>query len=272
MIEHLNSTYNSDSIVFVQSSIPNGNYFELYFLKELFKVNQIPLELLCVSICYDDLREYPIKNDFLDFIENNIKISFEGDVKKLLHEKNKKAIAKEKTPNILMEEAIVAKMEDNFPSYARRDKIIAKNKILATNIISESIIMISGMKMRSGLAGEKKTPSINSTDSIWNMLAINELINEAVINKEKALFYMQPLRPHSDEFPYDSLKYDNFKTNLQASCAKSSFTYYDNLENIVPQEYWGKTDIGYPDIFHFQEKGHQLLAKKLSLTIQNIVD
>ena len=36
-----------------------------------------------------------------------------------------------------------------------------------------------------------------------------------------------------------------------------------DLTNVIPQEYWGKTNLGYPDIFHFQETGHQILADSL---------
>ena len=119
------------------------------------------------------------------------------------------------------------------------------------------------MKLRASLEGERKIPKINSIDSIWNLNAINAFFDDAVINNEKLFVYYQPLRPHDLIFPYNSNSFFAMKNYLNSCSSGNKNLDFVDLTNIIPQKYWGKTNLGYPDIFHFQETGHQILADSL---------
>lgn len=276
MIEYLNELNQNDSIVFLQASIPDATYHELYFVREYLRENNIPIYCTCVSLCFDDLRERPIKPEFFQFLEENLTALNKGnfvkdEVYNQIEEKKKKAKDNPKTPNIIIEEEIVENLEEVSSLYKNRNKVIAKNKINFGNYLSESIILLSGMKLRSSLTGELATPKIQAKDSTWNVKAINTFFEEAHTKGERLFFYYQPLRPHSSVFPYDSTQFINFKSYLTGKCDSNKNFGFTDLTPIIPQEFWGKTDLGYPDIFHFQEKGHKILADSLKCKLQKFL-
>ena len=265
MIEKLNKLDSDSSRIYIQASIPNANYHELYWIREFFRKAEIPIYCTCLSICYDDLRERPIKPEFLKFIKKKFpKIEPSNYVKnEILRENLEEEDSIKKPPSYLIEKFIVSKIEKLSPSYKGRVKIIAKNNIDFTKNLSESIVFLSGMKLRASLEGERKIPKINSIDSIWNLNAINAFFDDAVINNEKLFVYYQPLRPHDLIFPYNSNSFFGMKNFLSSCCSGNKNLDFVDLTNIIPQKYWGKTNLGYPDIFHFQETGHQILADSL---------
>lgn len=274
MIEYINELSQNDSVIYLQASIPDANYHELYLLREYLRQHNIPIYCTCIALCFDDFREWPIKPEFFQFVEDNFpNLNDKGNFvkneifsqisKKKINEKNNT-----KTPNIVIEEILVTKLEDISPQYKNRTKIVAKNKINFSNYLSQSIIFLSGIKLRSSLAGELKTPEIEYADSLWNTRAINAFIDDAQNKNENVFFYYQPLRPHSNVFPYDSIQFESFQRYLKIKSNKNSQIGFADLTTIVSQEFWGETDLGYPDIFHFQDKGHQVLADSLMLKLK----
>ena len=271
MVEKLNKIPPNGSIVYLQASIPNANYHELYWIREYFREAGIPIYCTCLSICYDDLRERPIKPEFLKFIEKKFsKIEPNNYVKNNVIKKNlNKKDSIKNPPSYLLEKFIVSKIEKLSPSYKNRGKMIAKNNIDFTNFLSESIVLLSGMKLRAKMEGERKTPKIKSIDSIWNLKAINAFFNDAIIKNEKLFVYYQPVRPHDLIFPYSSDSFFGMKNYLKSYCSGNKNLEFVDLTNIIPQKYWGKTNLGFPDIFHFQETGHQILADTLFHNLNN---
>ena len=53
--------------------------------------------------------------------------------------------------------------------------------------------------------------------------------------------------------------YDAFFKWLEQFCELEGVNYSD-LEEIIPAKYWGMSNTYRPDVFHFQEYGHQKLG------------
>ena len=271
MIEKLNKLDTNSSRFYIQASIPNANYHELYWIREYFREAGIPIFCTCLSFCYDDLRERPIKPEILNFIKKKfLKINPSNYVKNdILKKSLKEKDSVKKPPSYLLEKFIVSKIENLSSSYKNRGKMIAKNNIYFETKLSKSIVFLSGMKIMANMEGERKFPKINSIDSAWNLKAINAFFDDAIINNEKLFVYYQPVRPHDFIFPYDSSSFLGMKNYLKSCCSSNKSLDFADLTSKIPQKYWGKTNLGYPDIFHFQETGHQILADSLFDKLNN---
>jgi lysophospholipase L1-like esterase len=99
------------------------------------------------------------------------------------------------------------------------------------------------------------------------MTAYKEILNLAEKKKIGILVYIQPIR-NDMKIPYDLNEYNLFKKEI-ATISEISGAYFSNLENIVPNEFWGQTASinlkNYKDLdfMHFQAEGHQLLSKNI---------
>jgi len=56
--------------------------------------------------------------------------------------------------------------------------------------------------------------------------------------------------------------YDAYFVKLERMCLKLNVHYRD-FETIVPARYWGLTNHYRPDVFHFQNQGHEILGRVL---------
>lgn len=97
-----------------------------------------------------------------------------------------------------------------------------------------------------------------------NRAALEAILESARRKGIPVLLYIAP-RP-TDFFPYDATEYAAFVRDL-GGLAEQYGAALANLEDIVPNEYWGTVDLafGFPvrDPFHFKARGHQLTAKAL---------
>ena len=116
----------------------------------------------------------------------------------------------------------------------------------------------------------KKIPG-NYAINIESLESILLLANKLKIN---VLLYVVPLR-NDFKIPYDEDEYELFKEELK-SLSDMYNTYYINLENLIPPEFWGMkestsiTDEQELDFMHFQESGHRLLAGAIFDKLQKI--
>ena len=94
--------------------------------------------------------------------------------------------------------------------------------------------------------------------------ALQALLVTAAAADISVLLYVEP-RP-TDFFSYDPSGYEAFKAST-AALAEQQGAYYVNLEDAVPNEFWGLVDLtfGSPfrDPFHFKAAGHARLADAL---------
>ncbi len=94
-----------------------------------------------------------------------------------------------------------------------------------------------------------------------NMKALESLIELAKLNGAKVLVYVAPIR-WDVEPPYELPQYHSWKVELQKLCEKDGATYLD-LDHLIPDTLWG-TVSDQVDFMHFQGKGHEILAKKIT--------
>jgi len=87
------------------------------------------------------------------------------------------------------------------------------------------------------------------------------------------LVYIAP-RP-TDFFPFDPTLYVKYKRELAALAARNGAAFV-NIEDAVPNKYWGLVDIGFGfyarDPFHFTAEGHALMAEALLPHIRRLIE
>jgi len=102
-----------------------------------------------------------------------------------------------------------------------------------------------------------------------NLAALNDILDKAKKDGVKVLVYIPPIR-FDGPIPYDRAEYAKYKDTVAAMVrAHGPTTYYANLEDIVPGQYWGTKPstnlLGAREIdyMHFQYRGHQIVADAL---------
>ena len=106
-----------------------------------------------------------------------------------------------------------------------------------------------------------------------NLEALEDIINQRKLRFEKTIIYIPPLlySEQSDLIPYEKEEYQNFKLKVSKLCQKKENCFYINLENAVPNKYWGfkksislrKDEISGLDFMHFNGEGHRFFSKVL---------
>jgi len=272
-------TDNSD-LVFLQWSDPNANLHEIFSVYLILRESNMVPDWLVIPIVYDDLRETGISYDLLETIptisKEDIKIAGEG----LRH--LQKAIAAEKqgqsnsdpiervkvddTPQQYFESRLVKQMEDRFERFRLRGLLRAKLVVLCKTSIARLIV---------SLTPDYRTARVPDQLKEWNNRALESLIRLAKHDGVKILLYKQPHRPGEEKFYHNRKAYDAYFSELERMCLKLNVHYRD-FETIVPARYWGLTNHYRPDVFHFQNRGHEILGRVIydffkETTINNVL-
>lgn len=245
-------------------SQPNANLQEHYLLFS-YLLNQFPVKNLILSTVYDDMREDEIRTSINKTLEDayvlnevdkttigkNLIINYK---KKYLI--NNDTIAREETNHDYWENLINKKLEKIWPLWSERDSLRG-HLFYNLYLLRNTILGIDATTIRKKILGPY----------IKNMTAYKEILNLAEKKKIGILVYIQPIR-NDMKIPYDLNEYNLFKKEI-ATISEISGAYFSNLENIVPNEFWGQTASinlkNYKDLdfMHFQAEGHQLLSKNI---------
>jgi hypothetical protein len=245
-------------------SQPNANLQEHYLLFS-YLLNQFPVKNLILSTVYDDMREDEIRTSINKTLEDayvlnevdkttigkNLIINYK---KKYLI--NNDTIAREETNHDYWENLINKKLEKIWPLWSERD-LLRGHLFYNLYLLRNTILGIDATTIRKKILGPY----------IKNMTAFKEILNLAEKKKIGILVYIQPIR-NDMKIPYDLNEYNLFKKEI-ATISEISGAYFSNLENIVPNEFWGQTASinlkNYKDLdfMHFQAEGHQLLSKNI---------
>ena len=143
-------------------------------------------------------------------------------------------------------------MERGWPAYAARGNLEARLGITLRFAVLEKV----------NLWMERRSPPIPATRLAWNIAALDSLIALAKCDGVELLIYKPPHRPGWKTFYHERGAYDRFFAELEARCVREGLHYLD-LETIVPERYWGTTNTGLPDVFHFQDHGHRQLGRAI---------
>jgi len=265
--ENLYAKTDNSDLLFLQWSQPNANLYEIYLVYlTLREANMVP-DWLVIPIVYDDLRETGISYDLVETIppisKEDIKIAGEGLrqlQKTIVAQKQGKSnsdpierIKVNKTPQQYFENLLVKQMEERFELFKLRGLLRAKLVVLYKTSIARLVV---------SLTPDYRIARVPDQLKKRNNDALESLIRLAKHDGVKILVYKQPHRPGEKNFYHDRKAYDDYFGELERMCLKLNVHYRD-FETIVPARYWGLTNHYRPDVFHFQNQGHEILGRVL---------
>lgn len=250
-------------------SMPNLNMQEALVLHALAR-SRLRLDALVLPLVYDDMREEGVRDQVIELADR-------ADVAAGLDRT-------EAGRAILAEAGARAR---SATTGATADKTLADRTEAALSRLLDSCCALWALReeargridiaMRRAMHGlaylrNRYTRDLSALripvpDQMYrrNRAAIEAMLATARADGTRVLMYVVP-RP-TDFFPYDPDRYRAFKDDM-ASLAASHGARLVNLEDLVPNEDWGTTEItvGYPirDHFHFKAEGHRLLGAELA--------
>ncbi len=249
----------------ISVSQPNANLQE-HFLLTSFLNNKLDVKNIILSVVLDDTRENGLR-DSLRYIlsKNNIKGLIEeyetGKNLIIKHDKKEKRnnFFKESKNESLQDKSekfLNEKFKNNWTLWSERENLRGA-LFISLYKLRNFIFRITPSTTRNILPGQYQK----------NFEALNDIIKLTKKNKINLIIYNVPIR-NDFKIPYNINDYKNFKNSLLNLSKKKQFNYY-NLENIVPNSFWGektpttmskKKEI---DFMHFKEEGHKILSKKI---------
>lgn len=275
-IERLNIAASNSNIRYVQVSSPNANFHDIFIIYKFLHDCGLHVNFLVLPFVYDDLRETPIQPQILPLAEKFDSIEkilcapvvaeIEKESKESSIEENKDAIQRNATLNTPQEKLefwVVGLLNKFLPGYQFRNKLTAWLEVAYTINLDGLITHTVGILNSKSSTTKVRYPDIPKDLEEWNSKAFESLIRLAVNHSCKVLIYRQPIRPTQDTFYHNREQYDSYFTNLKKKYSNNLAVQIADFENIVPQQYWGVTNLGEPDIFHFTQEGHIRLAKQI---------
>ncbi len=247
-------------IRYLQISIPHANFHE--HLANYLKIRSLgvkPKYLLIAAVYYDlHSRKLMLRNLTLPKAEEK-RIGRTGVVQlsELIEERNREEqkalqlgahLQEEETPQSRVEKKILSWLERHWEAYSLRSVLLAQPEFMANELFSKFV--------RS--AFKRRSPDIPKERREWNLEALYSLVRIAKADGVRVMIYRPPIRPNYETYLNVS-DYQDFFVKLKAFAQLEKVELFD-LENLVPEEFWGFANGGLPDYFHFQEKGHELLA------------
>lgn len=267
----------SDDGYLITFSQANANLQEHLVLAS-FMFENFDVQALILPVFFDDLREDGVRSSIIDFYDG-IEVPPDSShfLKQLLGDGAKSSHFDEisddntfKDPGSLEMEALAGSpqkaVEGQLSLWLSKVSNVWQNQ---SEIRSR--ILISLYKFRNFLFNidsstvRKKIPARYTA----NMRALSEIIKTAQRNNAYSLIYIPPLR-NDFERPYDEIEYQLFKNEVE-QIASTHNVIFGDLEDVVPNEYWGMKNStilgggtgGELDFMHFQGVGHVFLAEEL---------
>lgn len=256
-------------------SLPNANLQEHYVLFEYLRV-RMPLKLLILPVCFDDLREDGLRNpdvtDFLGDSETAHSLSETLIGRRLLNsaasaDKNTDlGGAKDDTEGIAgtIQERVEKRLNDWLGVHSRlwrlRPEIRGWLFYSVLYPFRNTVLGITPSTTRKVIPGRYRD----------NLAALEATLVRAKSTGVRVIVYVVPLRG-GVKIPYDAAEYMAFKAELEHLVQQHGATF-ENLENLVPDESWGtKSSTSFKaseeiDFMHFAFPGHRLLADALDRT------
>lgn len=254
------------NLTYLQASTPNASFHDILIMYQLFRQEGIFPDWLIIATVYDDLREKGMQVSLLKQLkkvsDETIELGGKG-IKNILDEwlllKREADNPSLGRPQEILEKWLVSNLENTLPGYKYRGRLAAQTSIfIQTFLLNLRTEFVSRTGFR-----KTRTPEIPKHLIIRNSEALESLIKLAQHDRCKVLIYKQPHRPSEKQFYHNREKYDAYFADLSKKCRELKNVYYLDLETIVPTQYWGVTNSGKPDVFHFRDEGHRLLGKSI---------
>ncbi|NOY43636.1 MAG: hypothetical protein GXP26_17605 [Planctomycetes bacterium] len=247
-------------------SLPNANLQEHYLLFEYLR-GMMNIRTVLLPVVFDDMRETGIRSE----------ISLAIREPRVRKELETTALGRQ----IIQMNADAAKPDADDPSLGGvRNTLQEVTEAALNNWLDEHSTLWT---MRKDLRGQfftslyklrNLTLNISSQSErrlipgrySVNKEAMEALLESASNHQMQVLTYVVPLR-NDVKVPYDAKEYEKFKQEVSEIAVNNNADFRD-FESLVPGELWGqKASIrgkegGY-DFMHFQEGGHELLARAM---------
>lgn len=246
----------------VQLSLANGNFNEFLASYLTLRASCGSPDWLVISLTYDDLRERGIRQSVVDAlpeISEELIARFGAGLRNVETEKNDpgrhapvQRTVTSGTPQEHLETFLTRGLEWIFPEYAARSKVQAQ----ARSSAEVALATVAG-----GFA-QRRAPPIPPDLQRWNQAALDSLLQLAAADKVEILLFQAPHRPGPGPFYHDRDAYDAWHATLRARASTGEFAVID-LEKLVDAEFWGITNEGRPDAFHFEVEGHRRLGEAI---------
>lgn len=275
LVEKINEFSSGSDLRYLQVSSPNANFFDLFIMYKFFRDKKLHPDYLLIAFVYDDLRESPIQPQLLGLVgkfdSTEIETSsfaaqeVEKELKKSELSKHKDAIQRNvtmNTPQEKLEFLLVEFLSKYLPGYQFRNNLIARLEVFYWVTIDGLLSQTFGAS-NSNTDSKIRYPDIPADIEEWNSKALESMVKLAVNDGCKIIIYRQPIRPKEGIFYHDREQYDSYFLKLKEKYLNEPSIQFADFENIVPQQYWGTTNLGEPDVFHFTQEGHLRLAVQI---------
>jgi hypothetical protein len=249
-------------------SLPNANMQEHYVL-ELDIIRHIPVKAMILELCYDNLREDGLRDEFElmmnDGMRENLQKSSVG--KEILTAWDARTKVDPDAEEVAglhgflqrpLERFLVARLNEVFPLWATRPFL--RGQFLDDLYWSRNWVLgISPSTVRK--------PILPRYDR--NMRALEAMLADLERHHIPVIGYISPIR-HDLPIPYEVASYESWKGEIGMLAAKYGVTLL-NLENLVPNNEWGTYHKDDVDFMHFQGPGHILVADALRPTVLRLL-
>lgn len=243
-----------DKHIYFGLSAPHLNIIESLAYYQILRSNNIKPDYLIVSCTFRSFHKSRIRARIIEQLSDTLMTSDNNKLNLLkteltFHYKEKADHSGEVKENLQskLENEIVGNLEKLFPDFAYRHNARAAITALPKN------------KIASLLIDKRSVPSDYSNIKL-NFEALNAIIDLAKDDSVKVICYLPPHPQGINPFYYNKKDYQKFKADLEELSAQYQHVYFTNLETLVDPQYWGRYSDGNIDVFHFQDKGHQLLG------------
>jgi hypothetical protein len=270
-VHYLNeSAQQRDSnLTFLLASMANGSLQDLLMIYLHCRSLGLTPDWLMVAVVYDDLREdnnrrglmrrvgaiphdvIAMGGEGVDMIARKVAAADEPDAKAAPVERNATA----GTPQEALESALVTGLQATLPGYEYANRVSARISIRTRMLLAD---------IMSGMLKQRRAPPIPAAQAQVNHEALLSLVRLARADSVRVLLYRQPHRPGERPFYHKRRDYDAYYGRIAALADSLDGVYAIDLETIVPARYYGRTNSGRPDAFHFTDAGHRILAEHLN--------
>jgi hypothetical protein len=254
---------------FLLDSQANGGFQDLLMLYLADRNEGMRPDWVAIAVVYDDLREAnflpaalhrlePIPEDALAVggeAVRRVQLSARAleQPEEAKSPVNRNATAG--TPQEALENTLLDGLRAALPGYRYAGCVSARISIMVRIFLAD---------LMSGVLKQQRAPAVPALEMKRNHEALLALLALARHDGAKVLLYRQPHRPGEVPFYHDRTAYDAYYKRITALADTTEGVYALDLETIVPAEYYGRTNSGRPDAFHFTDRGHEILAEHLS--------
>ncbi len=276
---NLRTSKRGEKNAYIELHEPNSNFNEMLAFLLLVLDSGIKPDGLVIAITYDDLRESGVRNSILSKLANLkpssflIKNSSITNLQLLLSSnKQQDKISSISSissisdtnkdqytaPQKIVEDQFIIILNKIWPAYRNQNKLRALTEVTWKTTLIKLIYKF------------KKPSVIRIPEELkkWNMDALDTITKISSDKNIRLFFYKQPYRSGKKGYYLKRNEYDQFHTELEAMCNNNNIVYLD-MEHLVPDQYWGLTNLGLPDPFHFMYEGHVKLGNEIDQLLES---